>query len=199
MDATVYSPQQADAPAIGILPKDAIRYITQNITPEEVQYVSDVKFAMDDYKNKAKEYNDECYKKGHDDQCCDCDKCCENAFYVTKIMSFADKFRVLHWAALNMSYHNAIDEFCKEIESYKDDIAENIQSIDGQFTGGEFHVIELPISDNPLEVINELKQCVVNFLECISEKPEYEGCCNATEDFLQTIHKYIYIFRICKD
>jgi len=199
MDVNVITQQPASQDAAAILPKEAIRYITQNITPDEVQYVSDAKFAMDDYKNKAKEYNCKCCSDGCEDKCCDEKCCCENAFYVTKIMSFADKFRVLHWAAANMSYHKSIDDFCEELEEYKDAIAENIQSVDGQFTGGEFHHIELPCSDNPLEVINELKQCVVNWLQCIDGCENYEGCVNATEDFLETIHKYIYIFRICKD
>jgi len=63
MDVNVITQQPASQCA-DFLPKEAIRYITQNITPEEVQYVSDAKYAMDDYKNKAKEYNKDCCCKG---------------------------------------------------------------------------------------------------------------------------------------
>ena len=116
-----------------VLPKEAIRYITQNISPEEVQYVSDVKFAYDDYKNKAKEWCkcDDCKCEDRECKCCDAEQIADDAVYVTKIMAFADKFRVLHWAAVNMSFHKAIDDFCKELEGYKDAIAENVQSIIG--------------------------------------------------------------------
>ena len=189
-------PQQQAA-----MPKEAIRYITQNISPEEVQYVSDVKFAFDDYKNKAKECCKckDCECEAGECKCYDAEQIAEDAVYVTKIMAFADKFRVLHWAAVNMSYHKAIDDFCDIVEGYKDAIAENVQSIIGQFTGKEFHLLTLPISDNPLDIINELKMCVANFLEKHREDIEYEGCVNATSGFLEEIHKYIYLFRLCKD
>jgi DNA-binding ferritin-like protein len=97
-----------------------------------------------------------------------------------------------------MSYHKTIDDFWSEIENYKDEIAENIQAVIGQFTGKEFLKLELPVSENPLDVINELKICVNNFMELHADNIEYEGCRNATSGFLQIIHKYIYLFRLCK-
>lgn len=164
-----------------MLSKDAVKYITQNITPEEVQYVADIKQICDDCED------------------CGCDeKQCDDVVYVTKIIAFADKFRALHWAADNMSYHRALDDFCNELEEYKDAIAENIQSIIGQFSGKEFTHISLPVSNDPLEIINELKICVNNWLKCHKEGVEYEGCRNATSGFLETVHKYVYIFRLCR-
>mgnify|MGYP003476425836 CR=1 FL=1 len=119
--------------------KDVVRYITANIKPEEVEYVTTIN-------NIA----------------CDCEECemtpeqTEDIIYVTKIIAFADKFRVLHWSAQNMSYHKALDDVHDEIEDYKDAIAENVQSIIGQFCGKQFTALTLPVSDNSLEVINEL-------------------------------------------
>lgn len=162
--------------------KDVVRYITANIKPEEVEYVTTIN-------NIA----------------CDCEECemtpeqTEDIIYVTKIIAFADKFRVLHWSAQNMSYHKALDDFHDELEDYKDAIAENIQSIIGQFNGKQFTALTLPVSDNPLEVINELKICVTNWFHLHDNDDEYEGCRNATSGFLETIHKYIYIFRLCKN
>ena len=161
--------------------KDVVRYITANIKPEEVEYVTTIN-------NIA----------------CDCEECemtpeqTEDIIYVTKIIAFADKFRVLHWSAQNMSYHKALDDFHDEIEDYKDAIAENVQSIIGQFCGKQFTALTLPVSDNPLEVINELKICVNNWMHLHDGDDEYEGCRNATSGFLETIHNYIYIFRLCK-
>ena len=122
---------QQPAGLSNVLPKEAIRYITQNISPEEVQYVSDIKYAKEDYLSKCKEYNCKCKECGNECDCCDAEQCADDAVFVTKIMAFAEKFRVLHWAAVNMSYHKAIDDFCEELENYKDSIAENIQSIIG--------------------------------------------------------------------
>ena len=98
-----------------------------------------------------------------------------------------------------MSYNKAIDEFYEEREAYKDEIAENIQSIIGQFTGKEFTKLELPINDNPLEVINELKICVTNWLSLHAGEDEYIGCESITTAFLAVIHKYVYLFRLCKN
>lgn len=164
-----------------IMPKDVVRYITTNIQPDEVEYVTTVNNIAND--------------------CKDCDmteKQTEDIIYVTKIIAFADKFRVLHWAACNLSYHKALDDFYDEIEEYKDAIAENIQAIIGQFKGKQFSALTLPLSDNPLEVINELKVCVTNWFHLHEDDDEYEGCRNATSGFLETIHKYIYLFRLCK-
>jgi DNA-binding ferritin-like protein len=114
-------------------------------------------------------------------------------------MAFADKFRALHWAARSMSYHKALDDFYDEIEKYKDEIAENIQSIIGQFTGKEFTKLELPIDDNPLSIINELKICVTNWLNLHKDEDEYIGCESLTTAFLAVVHKYVYLFRLCKN
>lgn len=166
-----------------LMSKEAVRYITQNITPEEVQYVADVKCVCDD-----------CKEIGCTEQQCD------DILYVTKLIAFKEKFQILHWAAENMSMHKAIDEFFEELSEYIDTIAENIQSIIGQFSANnkQFNKIELPISENPLEIINELKICVNNWFQCHTDDIEYEGCRNATSGFIETIHKYVYLFRICK-
>ena len=171
-----------------LMSKDAVRYITQSITPEQVAYVADIKNVYD-----------ECEDCGIEDP-----KKTEWIVFVTKIMAFADKFRVLHWAATNMSFHKAMDEFCDEMEKFKDSVAENIQGVTGQFKDFEFTHIDLPVGDNPLVVINELKICVNNFMEFLNtntekEAIEFEGIKNIVAGFLETIHKYVYLFRLCKE
>ena len=167
---------------IPLIDKNAVRIITQNITPEETEYVAGISNIITDLQNtEVSEDN------------------CDDVIYVAKIMAFADKFRTLHWAARSMSYHKALDEFQEEIEAYKDEIAENIQSIIGQFTGKEFTKLELPINDNPLEVINELKICVNNWLSLHAGEDEYTGCESITTASLAVIHKYVYLFRLCKN
>lgn len=161
---------------IPVLDKNSIKVITRNISPVEVEYVAGINSIINDTPEEQ----------------------VDDIIYVNKIMAFADKFKNLHWAAKSMSYHKTIDDFWSEIENYKDEIAENIQAVIGQFTGKEFLKLELPVSENPLDVINELKICVNNFMELHADNIEYEGCRNATSGFLQIIHKYIYLFRLCK-
>ena len=91
------------------------------------------------------------------------------------------------------------DDILKSASDYKDAIAENIQSIIGKFNGNEFQSITLPISDDPLDVINQLKQTVENWMELHTDDVAYEGCRNATSGFYESIRKYIYIFRICNE
>lgn len=169
---------------IPVLDKNSIRVITQGIEPEQVEYVAGVGNILSDLQNQYPEIIEE----GQED----------DVIYVAKIMAFADKFKNLHWAAVNDAYHKALDDFWEELETYKDDIAENIQAIIGQFAGDEFTKLELPVGNNPLDIINELKQCVQNWFVLHKDDIEYEGCRNATSGFLEVIHKYVYLFRLCK-
>ena len=167
---------------IPLIDKDAVRLITQHITPEETEYVAGIKNVIEEVNSNENIDNDDC----------------DDVIFLTKIMAFADKFKNLHWAAKNMSYHKAIDEFCDYLEEYKDAIAENIMSIIGQFDGNKITRLTLPIGDNPLEIINELKICLNNWFQLHEDDIEYEGCRNATSGFLENVHKYIYLFRLCK-
>lgn len=122
----------------------------------------------------------------------------DDVLFILKMMAFQNKFKSLHWSAPNLSYHKTIDDFNDQLYAYIDDMAENIQSIIGQFNGGEFTTIQLPISNNPLDIINELKVCLNNWMAGHGDDMEYEGCRNITSGFLEIVHKYIYLFRLCK-
>ena len=82
---------------IPLIDKDAVRIITQNITPEETEYVAGISNIISDLKNTEVDEDN-----------------CDDVIYVAKIMAFADKFRALHWAARSMSYHKALDDFYDE-------------------------------------------------------------------------------------
>lgn len=161
-----------------LMDKDTVRYITQNITPEEAKYVADVKSTIDDTKAT--------------------DNTCDDIIFLTKILAFNTKFKNLTWVSNNYNYNQQIKEFTWKLEYYKDDISENIQSIIGEVKGADITKLELPVSDNPLDIINELKQCVQNWFELHKDNIEYEGCRYITSNFLSVIHKYVYTFRLCK-
>ena len=166
------------------LNKEAVKVITQQITPEQVEYVRGVKQILVDLQDGE-------YNKSAEDISSD-------IIFVAKIMAFADKFKQLHWASATMSMHKTIDDFGGELEEFKDAIAENIQSIIGQFNGDEITKLELPIQNDPLQLINEVKICVVNWFDLHKDDMEYEGCRNILSGFLETVHRYIYLFRLCK-
>lgn len=168
-----------------ILSKSDLERLANNITQDQVKYIDDIKCIKN-------EVNACC-----GEECCKED-ICDDVLFVTKIMSFADKFKTLHWAAQSMSMHKTIDEFSEEIEEYKDAIAENIQSIIGQFKDYQFKTIELPIGSDPLCIINELKNVVNEWIVCHNEDIEYEAARSLTGSFLEEIHKYIYLFRLCR-
>ena len=167
-----------------LLNKEAVKAITQQITSEQAEYVRGVKQILVDLQDGE-------YNKSAEDISSD-------IIFVAKIMAFADKFKQLHWASATMSMHKTIDEFGDELEGFKDAIAENIQSIIGQFNGDEITKLELPIQNDPLQLINEVKICVVNWFDLHKDDMEYEGCRNILSGFLETIHRYIYLFRLCK-
>lgn len=171
---------------MAILTKSELERLTSNMTQDQAKYVDDVK--------NIKCELDACCP---DDECCS-ETACDDVLFVTKIMSFADKFKTLHWAAQSMSMHKTIDEFSEEIEEYKDAIAENIQSIIGQFKDYQFKTIELPIGSDPLCIINELKDAVNCWMLCHKDDMEYEAARSLTASFLEEIHKYIYLFRLCR-
>lgn len=165
-----------------LMDKDTVRYITQNITPEEAEYVAGIKSTIDD--TKVMENKPEV---------------CDDVIYLTKIIAFATKFKTsCNWAEGNQQYKSEIQNFQWTIEQYRQDISEIIQSIIGTIKGSDITKIELPISDNPLEVINELKQCVQNWFMLHKDDIEYEGARSLTSNFLSQIQKYVYIFRLCK-
>lgn len=160
-----------------------VKAITKVIDPEEVEYVADVKAVLKDCE---------------DSNCSDEE--CADILYVTKIMAFADKFRVLHWSAGNHSSHVVIDKFCDAIESYKDEVAENIQAIHNQFSANDklFAEIHLPIGEDPTYIIDQLKETVIEWISSKDNDMRYEGCRNTTSEFLQEIFKTIYLLRLCK-
>ena len=162
---------------IPIMDKNTIKYITQNITPEEAEYVQGIKSTLDD--TKADE------------------KTCDDIIYITKLLAFQTKFKTLKWS-LTATYKEQINQFSWIIQDYIDNTLNIIQSIIGEINGSDITKIELPVSDNPLEIINELKICVQNWLTCHDDNIEYRGLINITETFLAQIHKYIYLFRLSK-
>ena len=167
-----------DENIIPVMDKNTVKVITQTITPEEAKYVRDIKSTLDDTKKKKKTADD--------------------IIYLTKIMSFYEKLKVLEWNSDNQSCKTTLNDFKWRLESYRDAISEQIQSIIGEIKGADITKLELPVSDNPLEIINEIKICVQNWYNLHVDNNEYIGARHLTSDFLSQVHKYVYLLRLCK-
>ena len=79
-----------------LLNKEAVKAITQQITPEQAEYVRGVKQIIVDL-------HDGEYNKSKED-------ISKDIIFVAKIMAFTDKFKQLHWASCSMSMHKTIDD-----------------------------------------------------------------------------------------
>lgn len=157
-----------------ISPED-IKTITQNITPEETQYVMDVRSTLDDTNASSENEKD--------------------ILFLGKLIAFEQKFRAIDLTTVNMSYKSVIQDFSWVIKDFTENISIIIQSIIGEVQGSAISKISLPVSDNPLELINELKIMLQNWSELHKDDREYKGAVTVTDQFLAEVHKFIYKFR----
>lgn len=170
------------------LSKSDIEYITKNITPEETQYVTDIASTLYDVKKNCNISDDK-----EDD-----------IIYITKLLSFNAKLSTLYTICVPDANHEAqqykslLCDIKYQFEDYVRNIMENIQSIIGVIEQSSLNKIELPVSDNILEVLNEIKQCINNWSLLRKDDVEYEGCKYWTQMMLAYVHRAIYMFRLIK-
>jgi len=81
----------------------------------------------------------------------------KDILFLGKLIAFEQKFRAIDLTTVNMSYKSVIQEFSWIIKEFTENISIIIQSIIGEVQGSAISKISLPVSDNPLELINELK------------------------------------------
>lgn len=165
-----------------LMDKDTVRYITQNITPEEAEYVAGIKATIEDTKCDVSEPK------------------CDDIIYLTKILAYNTKLQTLAITTnpQNYSYKSKIEEFQWIFTRYKEDVFQVIQSIIGVINGAEIAKLELPISDNILELMNEIKQTIQNWIMLHKDNIEYTAIVALSSNFLSEVHKAIYTFRLCK-
>lgn len=153
------------------LNKNDIEYITKTITPAETQYVTGIASTLYDVQKNSDISSDNI----------------DHIIYITKLLSFQAAFSVVYNTIdenINREYKYLIGDFRYVIEDYIRELKENIQSIIGIINAADISKVELPISNNPLELINELKICVNNWFTNIQDNIEYEGCKFITSKFI---------------
>lgn len=169
------------------LSKNDVEYITKHITPEETQYVTDIASTLYDVKKN-----------------CDNDKIVgreDDIIFLSNLFAFQAKLGILYNTTSDYDgsqYRNNICDVKYTLEDSIRMLSENIQSITGVIDKSCFTKIELPISNNILEILNELKQCVHNWYLKKENNMEYKGCISILNKLLEYIHKWIYVFRLIK-
>ena len=161
-----------------ILSKQDIKNITQNISPEEARYVNDIRSTITDSNANSETADD--------------------VIFLAKLLAFKNKFYTNKLVDGNYNYKNVIGDFYWILHDYTDNMFQIIQSIIGEIQGADLAEVKLPVSDNPLELINEVKIMIQNFVNKHKEDNEYIGAVSKSSDFLATVHKYIYNFRLAK-
>lgn len=187
------------------LTKDQLSQITQQITPQETEYVTSVNtlvnnIGTEEYKNNLVTLT----AKSEEDATVEAELRKKSIVLLNTMMAFRDKFQNLHWSSTNMSYHKSIDEFISKFNDDIDEFAELVQGIFGQFSGGEIVSLTLPTSEDPIENLIQLRDCIAELLKEIVEiydnkESEILSLSDKLTSIQEVIFKYIYLFRICKN
>lgn len=165
------------------------KQLLKSLNEEEMQYIADINNTLYN-QNKVRNLSPDSSEEAT----------LSDIVFISKIFGYVDKFKMFHWSAENHAMHEQIDDFYKEIEEFKDDLAENVQGIFGQFNPDTITKIDLPSCEDPITCINNLKDTVLAYMEQanVADSTEYEGVRNICSGFMETVYKYIYLFRLCK-
>lgn len=182
-----------------VLDKDDIRYISQNINPEEAQYVMGVSTILNDVGNEYKarvssnEYSHDDYKEGNEKYMQ------EDILMINKLLAYSNKFLNCTYACKSDNYKYKIQDFQWSIKDTIDNCMKILSVKYGQNTNLIYN-LEIPSNSDPLVLLNDLKEQVFDYIA----KCEYaDGAENYVlgkflEEFLKRICSAIYDFRLAK-
>lgn len=102
----------------------------------------------------------------------------------------------LHWSAPGKSIHVYLDEFLEVLEDYQDSLAEGYMGLFEQLDPNDLEGV-LCGSTNALDFIEEVRDGVYKFYKRIPEGVEFKGITGETENFIQNVNKYHYLFSLC--
>lgn len=117
--------------------------------------------------------------------------------FICNLEGFKTKFKNLHWSAYNNSIHVRIDELIDIISDYQDILAEELQGIRGQFEPNFLKGTNFDFTC-PHDAIATLINKTTSFYSKIPEQYDYAGIKSECEAFLTQLHKYKYLFMLCK-
>ena len=107
------------------------------------------------------------------------------------------RLKELHFSAPTMSIHKLIDDFDGEFQDFDDALMENAQALWGFIQPGTLS----PILPEALEFENLLvdnRGLLTGIKREAGDDLMWSGIINRTDDFFETVNKYIYLIKICK-
>lgn len=116
--------------------------------------------------------------------------------YINALEGYKTKFKNLHWSADNDALHLRVDEFSGALSAYQDAVSEDIQGTIGAFSPSELKGTEIATTD-AMSTIKLLLRDTLSFRKRVNGNEEHYGLVSVMDDFLHTIKKYIYLFRMC--
>lgn len=121
-----------------------------------------------------------------------------NETVIPNLLAYHTYFKFAHWCASSMNLHKTIDDFYNLLSDYIDELAEVLQGISGQFKMSDLYIEDLDQNKvEVLDVINQMKQLLQNFVHDFQDNEQYMGAIDITTTFLKEIAKYTYLFRMC--
>lgn len=116
--------------------------------------------------------------------------------FICKLEGFKTRCKNLHWAAMKMNIHKALDEFLDIMNEYEDSLAEDYMGILGQMAPDDINGISC-MAVCPISFIEEVRKETEDFYNIIPNNTVYKGIASETETFIHNINKYKYLFEIC--
>ena len=116
--------------------------------------------------------------------------------FICRLEGFKTRCKNLHWAAMKMNIHKALDEFLDIMNEYEDSLAEGYMGILGQMAPNAVNGIAC-LAVCPISFIEEVRSKTMEFYDRIPSNTIYKGITSETETFIQNINKYKYLFEIC--
>lgn len=107
------------------------------------------------------------------------------------------RLKELHYSAPTMSIHKLIDEFDGEFQEFDDAIMENAQALWGFIKPGDLNPT-LPEAIEFEELLEDIRGILVGIKKEAGDDLMWTGIINRTDDFFETVNKYIYLIQICK-
>ena len=177
------------------LTKEDIKYISQNMSPQDAQYVMGVSTLMNDIGNQ---YIDQVNSKQMDKK--EFQEIYNDVLLVNKLVAYCNKFLASQYACKTEQYKFRVQDFQWLLKDAIDNCMRLLYTKYGD-TGNVLYNLPIPAENDPLTLINDLREIVYTYVtnDGIQENQAEDRVLNMVlNDLLKAICKAIYDFRLAK-
>lgn len=205
-----------------ILTKEDLHYITQNITPEEAQYVAGVSTLLNDVGNEyISRYSEESNisddienkeaaeviqvlaKEKQDKQQNTQEEVAANILILNKLLGFHAKFANAVYACKTTAYKSLISDFEWQFKESIDECVKILKSNPYYNNINFAYNLQIPVDSEPLTLICGLKEIIFDYLQTDEISTDIKTAedrvfTKVLDNLLRTVCKYIYEFRVAR-